>query len=142
VLLSTLGARALWASALLGPLFLASGVSTGAAFVLLFRLAGEERHLVERWDRFAIALELAIIGLFLVGLATQGEASRQAAALLLGGPYTAAFWAVVVASGLAVPALLGLLQGRRALRPTAIGPALVLVGGFALRWILVAAGQR
>ena len=35
ILLSTLGARALWSSALLGPLFLVSGLSTGAAFLLL-----------------------------------------------------------------------------------------------------------
>jgi protein NrfD len=141
ILLSTLGARALWASALLGPLFLVSGASTGAAFMLLFRLSGEERHAVERWDRVAIGVELALLSLFLVGLATGGGASRQAAALLLGGPFTAQFWTLVVASGLLVPLLLGPVQSRLALRATAVAPALVLAGGLALRWILVAAGQ-
>jgi protein NrfD len=141
ILLSTLGARALWASALLGPLFLVSGASTGAAFMLLFRLSGEERHAVERWDRLAIGIELALLTLFLIGLATGAEASRQAAALLLGGSFTAQFWTLVVASGLLVPLLLGALERRLALRATAVAPALVLAGGLALRWILVAAGQ-
>lgn len=141
ILLSTLGARALWASALLGPLFLVSGASTGAAFLLLFRLSEEERHLVERWDRAAIGLELAVLALFLVGLATSGQASREAARLLLGGPFTAPFWSVVVVGGLVMPVALGPLQVRFALRATAVAPALVLAGGLALRWILVAAGQ-
>src|SRR5512133_973214 len=60
ILLSTLGARALWGSALLGPLFLVSGVSTGAALLLLFPLSAEERHFVARWDRIAIGLELVV----------------------------------------------------------------------------------
>ena len=141
ILLSTLGARALWSSALLGPLFLVSGFSTGAAFLLLFRLSPEERHALERWDRVAIGVELAVLALFIVGLFTSGEASRQAAALLLGGPFTAQFWTLVVVGGLLAPVLLGLLQGRLALPTTAVAPALVLAGGFALRWILVAAGQ-
>lgn len=141
VLLSTLGARALWASALLGPLFLVSGASTGAAFLLLFRLAEEERHAVERWDRLAMGVELALLALFLVGLATAGESSRQAVGLLLGGRFTAQFWTLVVACGLLAPLLLGALQGRLALRATAMAPLLVLAGGLALRWILVAAGQ-
>ena len=141
ILLSTLGARALWASAVLGPLFLVSGASTGAAFLLLFRLAEHERHAVERWDRLAIGVELVLLALFLVGLATASEASRQAAALLLGGPFTAQFWTLVVVGGLFAPILLGALQGRLALRATVVAPLLVLAGGLALRWILVAAGQ-
>ena len=141
VLLSTLGARALWTSALLGPLFLASGVSTGAAFLLLFRLSEDERHLVVRWDKLAIALEVAVLLLFLAGLATSDAAGRQAAGLLLGGPWTAVFWSLVVIVGLVTPFLLETLESRLHLRATAVAPLLVLAGGFALRWILVAAGQ-
>jgi formate-dependent nitrite reductase membrane component NrfD len=142
ILLSTLGARALWGSALLGPLFLASGLSTGAAFLLLFPVDAEERRQLARWDLAAIGVEVALLLLFLVGLSTGGAASRDAAALLLGGPFTAAFWSLVVVAGLAVPALLEALEARRHLRPTLAAPALVLAGGLALRVILVAAGQR
>jgi formate-dependent nitrite reductase membrane component NrfD len=141
VLLSTLGARALWSSALLGPLFLVSGFSTGAALLLLFRLSEEERHLLARWDRLAMALELVVLLLFLAGLATSGAAGKAAAGLLLGGAFTAPFWTLVVLAGLVVPSLLAALESRRGLPMTVAQPALVLAGGLALRWILVAAGQ-
>jgi len=142
VLLSTLGARALWSSALLGPLFLVSGISTGAALLMLFRVTDEERHTLARWDLWAIGAELLLLALFLVGLSTGGAAAHEAAGLLLGGPFTAVFWTLVVIAGLAVPALLELLETRLHLRATAMAPSLVLAGGLALRFIMVAAGQR
>ncbi len=141
VLLSTLGARALWASSILGPLFLVSGLSTGAALLMLFPVSHEERHALARWDLLAIGAELVLLALYLVGLASGPEAGQAAAGLLLGGPYTAPFWALVVVAGLGLPALLELLEGRRLVRPSLVAPALVLVGGLALRWIMVAAGQ-
>jgi formate-dependent nitrite reductase membrane component NrfD len=141
ILLSALGARALWSSALLGPLFLASGLSAGAAFLLLFRLSEDERHFLVRWDKLAIALEVAVLLLFLAGLTTSGAAGREAAGLLLGGSWTALFWSLVVIVGLVVPFLLETLESRLRLRATAVAPLLVLAGGLALRWIIVAAGQ-
>ncbi len=141
VLLSTLGARALWSSALLGPLFLVSGLSTGAALLMLFRLSDDERRLVAGWDRVALALELVVLLLLLAGLATGDAAGKDAARLLLGGAYTAPFWGLVVIAGLAVPLLVETLESRRHLPFTAAAPALVLAGGLALRFILVAAGQ-
>jgi formate-dependent nitrite reductase membrane component NrfD len=141
ILLSTLGARALWSSALLGPLFLVSGLSTGAAFLLLFRLTGDERHFLVRWDLLAIGLELLLLALFLVGLGTSGAGGKEAAGLLLGGPFTAPFWTLVVIGGLLAPVLLETLETRFRYRVTAVAPLLVLAGGLALRWILVAAGQ-
>jgi protein NrfD len=141
ILLSTLGARALWGSALLGPLFLVSGLSTGAALLMLFRVSPEERAFLARWDLVAIGAEVLLLVLLLVGLASGDAASRGAADLLLGGRFTAQFWALVVIAGLAVPAALELLETRLHLRATWVAPALVLMGGLSLRWILVAAGQ-
>jgi formate-dependent nitrite reductase membrane component NrfD len=141
VLLSTLGARALWGSALLGPLFLVSGISSGAALTMLLPLLPEERAYLGRADVHAIWLELALIMFFLVGLASGGAAGREAAALVLGGAYTAPFWALVVVAGLAVPGAMEIMERRLHLAVTWVAPALVLAGGFALRWILVAAGQ-
>lgn len=141
ILLSTLGARALWSSALLGPLFLVSGLSTGAAFMLLFGLAEEERRFVLRWDLLAIGLEVALLVLFFVGLMTGGADGKAAARLLLGGRFTAQFWSLVVIAGLALPLGLEALERRLHLRATAVYPLLVLVGGLSLRWIFVAAGQ-
>jgi formate-dependent nitrite reductase membrane component NrfD len=64
-----------------------------------------------------------------------------AAELLLGGRFTAPFWTLVVIGGLLVPALLETLESKLHYRVTAMAPLLVLAGGFALRWIFVAAGQ-
>jgi formate-dependent nitrite reductase membrane component NrfD len=141
VLLSSLGARALWGSALLGPLFLVSGISSGAALAMLLPVSDDERSFLGRADLHAMWLELALIAFFLVGLATGGAAGREAADLVLGGPFTAPFWALVVVAGLVVPSAMELLERRLHLAATAVAPALVLAGGFALRWILVAAGQ-
>ncbi len=142
VLLSALGARALWGSALLGPLFLVSGISSGAALAMLLPVTTEERGFLGRADVHAMWLELALIAFFLVGLSTGGADARAAAGLILGGPFTAPFWALVVVAGLVVPSLMELLERRLHLAATAVAPALVLAGGFALRWILVAAGQH
>jgi protein NrfD len=141
ILLGTLGARPAWSSAVLGPLFLVSGVSTGAAMMMIFPLSHDEHQLLRRWDIGAIVLELALLGLFLLGLATGGGASQEAARLFLGGRFTAAFWALVVIAGLTVPLLIEAFEGQRALRPTMVAPALLLLGGLSLRWILVLAGQ-
>lgn len=142
ILLSTLGARALWNSSLLGPLFLVSGLSTGAAFLMLFAIRHEEHRLLRRWDLIAIGTEAVLLALFLIGLVTGGGAlGKSAAGHLLGGAYTAPFWALVVVAGLAVPFLVELLEERRGWKPTRVAPVLILVGGLALRWILVSAGQ-
>jgi formate-dependent nitrite reductase membrane component NrfD len=140
ILLSTLGARALWNSALLGPLFLVSGFSTGTAFLMMFRVEDRERHLLARWDQAAILIELVLLGLFLIGLFTSGAGGKQAAQLLVEGPFAVPFWSLVVIAGLLAPLAVEILE-RRIPVPAVVAPTLVLLGGFALRWIFVAAGQ-
>jgi protein NrfD len=141
LLLGTLSARLLWNSAVMGPLFLASGVSTGAALLLCVKLDHEAHHTLVRWDTVAIGVELALLALLLLGLVTGGSAQQLAADTLLGGRYTPYFWSLVVVGGLAVPLVLNVVEMRRGLRPTLLTPALVLIGGFALRTLVVAAGQ-
>lgn len=141
VLLATLSVRVLWSSALLGPLFLVSGFSTGAALVMLLPVTRDERHAVRRWDVAAIGIELLLLALFFVHLAGNGERGRAAAEMFFGGTWTAVFWSIVVIAGLGVPLVLEVLESRRSLRPSFVTPALLLAGGLALRWILVAAGQ-
>ncbi len=142
MLLGTMPSRLAWNSALLGPLFLVSGISTGAAFLLLQKLDGGERKLLVRWDAVAMAAELVLISLMLTGWATSGAAGRFAAHDFLGGPYTAVFWSLVVIMGLLVPLAIDVIEARRHLAFVAIGPVLILSGGLALRWILLVAGQE
>jgi protein NrfD len=142
VLLGALAARPLWNSAILGPLFLVSGISTGAAYMLLHQLGPAERRMLTRADLWLIGVELFLIGLWLAGLMSGGAASQAAAGTLLGGPYTAAFWTLVVAVGLATPFAAEWIEMRRGEVPGRFAAGLVLVGGLALRWIVVSAGQH
>jgi formate-dependent nitrite reductase membrane component NrfD len=117
-------------------------LSTGAAFLLLYRLADKERVALSKIDMGLIAVELLLITLWLVGLATGGAASRAAVAQVFGGPYTAAFWTLVIALGLITPLAAELIEYRHKVVPGRVTAVLVLVGGFALRWIVVFAGQH
>ena len=142
LLLGTLPAHPLWNSALLGPLFLVSGVSTGAAFLMLARLAEEERAFIVRADVAALCVEMSLLFLMALGLAGGGEPGRQTLSLFLGGAWTGPFWALVVVAGLAVPLLLEVVEARRHRPPLALTSVLVMAGGFALRWIVLAVGQQ
>lgn len=142
VLLGAMAARPLWNSAILGPLFLVSGLSTGAAFMMLYRLERRERELLSRVDMGLISVELLLLALWMVGLATGGAASRAGLHTIMGGPYTAAFWTLVVALGLLTPLIGEWIEHRHSAVPTRLTASLVLVGGLALRWIIVYAGQH
>lgn len=141
ILLGTMVSRPQWNTSLLPPLFLVSGFSTAAAFLTLFPLQDHEQHSLIRWDVFAILVEILLIGLMLIGFATGGRLAQHAFYHLVGGPWTAAFWSLVVVAGLMVPLMLELIEIRRRMVPTLITPILILVGGISLRFILVIAGQ-
>jgi len=141
VLLSTLGARPLWNSALLGPLFLFSGLSAAAAFVHLVARDPDERLLLARADNVFLGSELLVVALFLIGLVTSTRAHAQAAALFLGGPYTALFWVFVVGIGLVIPLIIQSLATSHRIQHTPVAPLLVLAGGLLLRFVIVYAGQ-
>ncbi len=141
VLLSALGARPLWSSGLLGPLFLVSGLSTSAAFAHWASPEADERAQLAWLDNLFLSVELGLIGLFLTGLLTSTEASAEAARLLLGGPYTAVFWVGVVFLGLVLPLVIQTLAVTHRIVHTPVAPILVMAGGLALRFVIVSAGQ-
>lgn len=141
VLLSAMGARPLWNSALLGPLFLTSGLSSAAAFVHMVAREPEERVLLAKADNTFLAVELVFIGLFLVGLASAARVHVEAAALFLGGPYTAVFWVGVVGLGIVIPLVVQTLAVRHRIQHTPVAPVLVIAGGLLLRFVIVYAGQ-
>ncbi len=142
LLLGTMASRPLWNSAVLGPLFLTSGLSTGAAYMLLYRLEDVERVVLTRVDMGLIVVELALVSIWLIGLATGGELKQEAMALIVSGPYAAGFWSLVVGFGLVVPLLGDWMEQARGHAPGRLAAFMVLVGGFALRWIIVYAGQH
>ncbi len=141
ILLSAFNARPIWNTAILGPLFLASGLSTGLALNMLFSKEKNELHLLGKIDVMTIAVEVFLIIHMFMGFLASAEIHIQAAGLFLGGPFTASFWVFVVALGLLVPLLLELLELRGRIAATKIPALLVLAGGFFLRYIIVEAGQ-
>jgi formate-dependent nitrite reductase membrane component NrfD len=141
LLLGTLGARPAWATTILGPLFLVSGLSTAAAMILLFRPGGSTQDRLLRWDMVLIVAELAFIVLFIMTLATGSRASQMAAGELLGGRWTGVFWSLVVILGLLVPLAMEIVEKKRHLQPSVMTSILILIGGLSLRWILLVAGQ-
>jgi formate-dependent nitrite reductase membrane component NrfD len=141
VLLSALGARPFWNSAILGPLFLVSGLSSAAAFTHLVARDAGERELLARSDNVFLAIELFVIGLLLVGLLSSSQAQVAAARLVLGGPFTGVFWVFVVGVGIVIPLVIQGLAVSHRIRHTPIAPVLVMAGGLALRVVVVAVGQ-
>ncbi len=141
ILFSAFNARPLWNTSILGPLFLASGLSTGAASIMLLSKDKAERKLFAQIDLLMIAIELFLIVHMFMGFLASTQVQIDAANLFLGGPYTAIFWIFVVSLGLVVPAFLEILELRKFHIPVVIPAGLVLFGGIMLRFIIANAGQ-
>ena len=141
ILLSAFNARPFWNTAILGPLFLVSGFSTGLALNLLLSKNAREIHLLSRIDVMAIGVEIFLIIHMFMGFLASTEIHIQAARLFLGGPYTAEFWIFVVGLGLIFPGLLEILEVNGKSIPSKIPALFILAGGLLLRFIIVEAGQ-
>ncbi len=130
--LLTVTNRPVWAdSNLLGALFLCSGASTAAAaLTVLSRWTGEShpasRHWLSRFDRGALSVELVALVAFVASL---GPVWR----VFLG------WWGVVLVAGVAGAGILvPLALERRSHGAFAThAAALVLIGGFLLRVVLI-----
>ena len=141
ILLSAFNARPLWNTSILGPLFLVSGLSTGAATIMWMSKNEEEQALFRRIDLLLIVIELFFIIHLFMGFLAGSQVKIEAAKLFLGGAYTAPFWVFVVLIGLVFPAILEILEMRGKKIPVSIPAICVLVGGLIFRIIMVEAGQ-
>jgi formate-dependent nitrite reductase membrane component NrfD len=141
ILLSAFNARPLWNTSILGPLFLASGLSAGAAITMLMSKSPEERKKFAQIDLIVIGIELFIIIHMFMGFRASTQVQIDAANLFLGGPYTMSFWIFVVIMGLILPAILEILELRKYHIPVIVPAILILFGSIMLRFIIVYAGQ-
>lgn len=144
ILLSAFSARPFWNTGVLAPLFLASGLSTAAALVALLTSDHGERAWFTRVDIYLIIIELVLVGLFIINLATGSAAQIQALeCCIMGGSYTFAFWVLFVGIGLLVPLVLEILEVRGLGTTLALTAAvLVLFGGYTLRHVMMEVGQE
>ena len=141
ILLSAFNARPLWNTSILGPLFLASGLSAGAATILILSKSAAERKLFARIDLILIGIELFLIIHMFMGFLASTQVQIDAAYLFLGGPYTMSFWIFVVIIGMILPAVLEIMELRKYHIPSFLPALLVLFGSIMLRFIFVYAGQ-
>ena len=120
----------------LGALFPVSVVPNGIAFLLLVarRYPSTTLEKLEEADNYMMVLESIALALFLLGLGVIG--SR----FILNNPPVLALFVVVVVVGLAVPFALRFVPHRPAVF-AALSSVCVLVGGFVLRWAVLAAPQ-
>ena len=115
----------------IGPLFLVSAVSTGVAALVLL-LARSRLPELRRVHLLAAGFEALLLVFFLQSLGA-------GAMVFLNGSFAPLFWGGVVVAGLALPFGLALFGRARAVEAAAA--ILVLVGGFALRYLVLASGQ-
>lgn len=141
ILLSAFNARPLWNTSILGPLFLASGLSAGAAMIIVFAKNEIERKLFSQIDIIIIGAELFFIIHMFMGFLASTEVQQEAAALFLGGQYTLPFWIFVVFIGMVIPAILEFLELRGQKIPVFLPATLILFGSVMLRFLIVYAGQ-
>lgn len=133
----------------LGALFLAVGAATGGAAIalILALLRGSAaRDALARVMRVtSIALVVEFVALILFGISVKAAGSvRISAALgeLLAGPYAVPFWVGAVIIGVVAPLVLQRGAARSgAPGMTALVSVLVLVGGFLVKYVVIAAGQ-
>jgi len=141
ILLSAFNARPLWNNAILGPLFLTSGLSTGAATIILLAKNTKEIHLFSKIDLALIIIELGLIVHMIMGMYAGSEVQLEAMNLLIGGEFTLMFFGFVVILGLIVPGIMEALEIKGFKVPLAIPSILILIGGLIFRFVMVEAGQ-
>ena len=141
ILLSAFNARPLWNTSVLGPLFLASGLSAGLATIVLASKNPKERLFFIKLDLVVLGIELFLIIHMFMGFQASTQVQIEAASLFLGGQYTVVFWIFVVFIGIILPAVLDLMELRGYQIPAMVPGVLVLFGGIVFRFVFVFAGQ-
>jgi protein NrfD len=141
ILLSAFNARPLWNTSILGPLFLTSGLSAGAAVTLILSRDKSERKQFARIDLVLIGIELFLIVHMFMGFLASTQVQIEAAHMFLGGDYTISFWIFVVILGMIIPAILEIMELRKYHIPVLVPAVLVIFGSLMLRFVIVYAGQ-
>lgn len=157
VLLGVVKAIPFWNTPLLPVLFLISAVSTGIGAILVIVLLcfdkdenGDEvgvLHSLSRIDLVLVGLEALVLLFYMLIMGQSRLAAASSVHMLVAGSYALVFWLFVVILGLAVPFFLELSLNRKQdsqlsniiVNGTITGICL-LVGGLALRYLILAVG--
>jgi formate-dependent nitrite reductase membrane component NrfD len=149
LLISSAPGIAFWNTPAMPLLFVVSGFSTGAAFLLLLSsfspssLAHQVADKLEELDAALIIIELIILGAYLNFAFFLPTGARYSAELLL---HTPMFIFGFIGAGLLVPLAIetyGIFGGKHSQltgRLAVVASSLVLIGGFLLRYYVLYAG--
>lgn len=157
VLLGAVQSRPFWNTNLVAQLFLFSALSSGCGALLLALIltkktpVAAELRLLYTLDLCFLALEFFVVVPYVIHGQLSVQAVRESLALILGGPFTLPFWVFFVGLGLLLPLGIEIRETIPAMLfhsefhyrgwLAAGTAALVLTGGFLLRYIFVFAGQ-
>jgi formate-dependent nitrite reductase membrane component NrfD len=164
VLLGALTARPFWNNPMLPMLFLISAMMTGSAaicfvgcFIKGFRGMSREnvntnKFMIHSIDFTLIIFSIIAVFLFILGLYVSPRSSAAAVHLIMGGEFTLLFWTLVVGVGILIPLAFEVYEliphyikqvELREHNPWISGiiTTSVLIGGFAMRYIVIYAGQ-
>lgn len=141
ILLSAFNARPLWNNAILGPIFLTSGLTTAIAVIIYFAKTTVERKLFNKILLGLILLQTALISHMILGYYSGSAIQLEAVQLLMGGSFTFMFIGFVIVLGLIIPFILELFIYQGYKIPVIIPILLILLGGIIFRFVMVDAGQ-
>ncbi len=166
IMLGAMPSRPLWNSPILAALFTLSALSSGVATIILlgvfFRRKSKDpliradydnsSYMLVTSDALLVGGEMLVVFLFIMfGHLTIGDTKYAMATILPGGQLAVLFWGLIVIVGLLIPLVIELYQvvpkliyGRQFKTVVAlevIVPLAILIGGFALRYVIVVAGQ-
>lgn len=143
VLLSQAPARAMWHSALLPVLFLNGSLISGIALVLLVSAGRQDDALLIKIGKIVSSLVILELGMVLAEvlvLLNGGADEVLAARSLINGSNSFLFWIVEILLGSIAPVAI-LLRKRITAKAQAVASALILIGIYAMRYIIVVGGQ-
>ena len=168
ILLKSAPGVAFWNTGILPCLFTVSALDTGVALMAIImavceRPSAKVRYGLEIAAAVLIVVEVAVLVWFLTAMANGGNAlwgkfnadyaatAAASADAVLHGSLSFAFWALVVACGLALPLCVAVFEIATAKKAGAEGPAITLpiigaagalLGGCALRFVVLFAGAH
>jgi protein NrfD len=127
-MLSSFKGRVAWNSAVLIFLFISQGLTTGAAFLIIFAqlknalsrpsttaVMDQENYLrgLSRFLKYAILVQAVVWAIYLLQLRFVGQGGQAVIRLLFSGPRSSQFWLLQVAVGSALPFVLVLFESGR-----------------------------
>lgn len=139
-------ANPLWNTVLLPAVFVASALSMGIAIVVFaLALANTYRARakadpaipeLEKINSRVISLQLLVVALFVLVRITSPPLR-----MILGSGYGLLWWVGIIGLGMLVPLVFGIKGKTRKPQTSAVLAALVLLGGFFLRYVILIGGQ-